>query len=145
MAYSVSKVEMWTAEIEDRVGGLNAKLEALAKAGVDLEVVVARRQPHQPGKGVVLLGPIKGAKAQQAAAAAGLTKATDLFALRVEAPNKAGDCARVTRMLTDAGLNLRGLSATVCGSKYALSLGFDTEDAAAKAASLLAGTGSKRK
>jgi hypothetical protein len=145
MAYTISKVEMWTAEIEDRVGGLNAKLEAIADAGVDLEVVVARRQPQQPGKGVVFLGPIKGGKAQQAAAANGLSRATDLCALRVEAPNKPGDCARVTRLLSDAGINLRGLSATVCGAKYALSLGFDSEDDAAKAERLLQGAGKKRK
>ncbi len=73
-----------------------------------------------------------------------MSRATDLFALRVEAPNKAGDCAQVTRLLTEAGINLRGLAATVCGSKYVLSLGFDSQDAAAQAARLLAG-GSKRK
>jgi hypothetical protein len=144
MSYTVSKVEMWSAEIEDRVGGLSDKLEAIADAGADLEIVVARRQPHQPGKGIVFVGPIKGAKAQKAAAAAGLSRASDLFALRVESPNKPGDCARVARMLADAGINLRGLAATVCGGKYVLSLGFDTQDAAAKAARLLAG-GSKRK
>ncbi len=145
MSYTVTKVEMWTGAIEDRVGGLNAKLEAIAEAGTDLEVVIARRNPQQPGKGVVFLGPIKGTKAQQAASAAGLSRAGDLFALRVEATNKPGDCARLTRMLTDAGINLRGLSATVCGTKYVLSLGFDTEAAADKAAGLLSGAGTKRK
>jgi hypothetical protein len=144
MPYTVTKVEMWTAEIEDRVGGLSGKLEAIAEAGVDLEIVVARRNPQQPGKGVVFLGPIKGAKAQQSAQAAGLRRATDLFALRVEATNKPGDCAKVTRQLADAGINLRGLSATVCGAKYVLSLGFDTEDAAAQAARVLGGAGGKR-
>jgi hypothetical protein len=143
--YTVSKVEMWTGEIEDRVGGLSAKLEAVAQGGVDLEVVVARRNPQQPGKGVVFLGPIKGAKAQQSAQTAGLRRATDLFALRVEAANKPGDCAKVTRMLADAGINLRGLSATVCGSKYVLSLGFDTEDAAAQAARVLSDAAGKKK
>jgi hypothetical protein len=145
MSYTVSKVEMWTGEIEDRVGGLNAKLEAVAEGGTDLEVVIARRNPQQSGKGVVFLGPIKAAKAQQAASAAGLRRAGDLFALRVEATNTPGDCARLTRMLTDAGINLRGLSATVCGAKYVLSLGFDSEDAADKAARVLSGAGAKRK
>src|SRR5262245_13032386 len=98
MSYTVSKVEMWTGEIEDRVGGLNAKLEAVAQAGVDLEVVIARRNPQHPGKGVMFLGPIKGSKAQQAASAAGLSRTNDLFALRVEASNKPGDCAHLTRM-----------------------------------------------
>jgi len=68
MAYTVNKVDMWAGEIDDRVGGLAAKLEALANAGADLEVVVARRQPGQPGKGVVFLGPVKRGKPQEAEA-----------------------------------------------------------------------------
>ena len=145
MPYSVTKVEMWTGEISDRVGGLNAVLQAVAAAGGDLQTVVARRQPHLPGKGSVFLGPIKGAKSQRAATAAGLSRATDLFVLRVEALNRAGDCARVTGLLADAGINLRGLTANVCGGKYVLALGFDTEAAAAQAAKLLKSAGGKRK
>jgi len=145
MTYTVSKVEMWSGELEDLVGGLDRKLEPLAEAGVDLEIVVARRQPHLPGRGIVLLGPIKGAKAQKAAAATGLSRASDLFALRVEGPNKPGDCARVTRLLAGASLSLRGLAATVCGSRYVLSIGFDTEADASKAAGLLKAAGGKKK
>ena len=145
MPYTVSKVEMWTGEVEDRVGGLSGKLAALAGAGVDLQVVIARRQPHVAGRGVVFLGPVKGAKAQKAAAAAGLTRAANLCALRVEGPNKAGDCHKVTRLLADAGFNLRGLSATVCGSKYVLALGFDSEADADRAAKLLKGAGKGKK
>ena len=135
----------WTGELDDRVGGLSARLGPLAEAGVDLEVVVARRQPQLPGKGIVWLGPVKGTKAQQAAASAGLTRAADLFALRVEGPNKPGDCHKVTRLLADAGISLRGLAATVCGSRYVLSLGFDTEADAAKAATLLKNVGATKK
>jgi hypothetical protein len=68
-----------------------------------------------------------------------------VVALRVEAPNKAGDCARVTRLLAEAGINLRGLAATVCGGKYVLSLGFDSQETATKAARLLTGSGAKRR
>ena len=145
MAYTVSKVDMWTGEIEDRAGGLAATLEALAAAGADLEVVVARRQPQATGKGVVFLGPVAGAKAQKAARAAGLTKATDLVALRVEGPNKPGECHRLARRLAEAGLNLRGLSATTIGNRFAVSLGFDTAEAAAKAARILRAAGAARK
>ncbi len=69
MAYTVSKVDIWTGEIEDQVGGLAGKLESLADAGADLEVVIARRQPDRPGKGVVFLGPVAGAKSKKAAEA----------------------------------------------------------------------------
>jgi hypothetical protein len=144
MAYTVSKVDMWTGEIRDRVGGLAEKLEALAEAGADLEVVVARRQPQQPGLGVVFLGPIKGSKAQKAAQAAGLNKATDLVALRVEAPNKPGEGHRMAQMLADAGLNLRGLSATLLGSKFVAALAFDNAADADRAARILKAGGGKR-
>jgi hypothetical protein len=136
MSYSVNKVEMWTGEIDDRAGGLATKLEALAKAGGDLEIVVARRQANAPGKGIVFLGPVTGA-VTKAAEAAGLTKSRDLVALRVEGPNKPGECSRLARKLADAGLNLRGLSATTAGSSFVLSLGFDTDADANKAVRIL--------
>src|SRR5437016_3706882 len=91
MGYTVNKVEMWNGEIDDRVGGLAQKLDTLADAGADLEVVVARRQPHMPGKGIALVGPVAGAKAKAAATAAGLSPASALVALRVDGPNKPGE------------------------------------------------------
>jgi hypothetical protein len=145
MAYTVNKVEMWTAAIDDRVGGLAATLGPLADAGADLEMVIARRQPHQPGRGVVFLGPVAGAKAQKAAKTAGLTKATDLAALRVEGPNKPGEGSRMAHLLAEAGINLRGLAAIATGNKVVVSLGFDSADDANKAARVLRSAGAKRK
>jgi hypothetical protein len=145
MAFTANKVEMWTGEINDRVGGLAAVLEPLAEAGVDLEVVVARRQPGAPGKGVVFLGPIQGAKGEQAAAKAGLKRTPDLTALRVDGANKPGECQRLTKLLADAGINLRGLAATVLGNKFTISLGFDSDADATKAVQVLKGSGSKAK
>jgi hypothetical protein len=137
MAYTVKKVEMWTGELEDRAGGLEAKLEPLAKAGVDLEVTVARRRPESKGKGVVFLGPLKGAKAQKAAAAAGLSRATDLVALQVEGPNRPGAFQRLTRLIADAGINLRGVSALSMGKKFLASFAFDSDADAAKARGII--------
>src|SRR5262249_12336354 len=136
MAYEVSKVEVWTREIDDRAGSLAATLEPLANAGVDLLFLIARRRTLVPGQGVVFLGGISGAKGAKAAAAAGLTKATDITGLRVEGANKPGDCHRVTRLLANAGINLRGVTASVIGRKYVLILGFDTADDAATATRL---------
>ena len=98
-----------------------------------------------PGKGVVFLGPIKGAKGEQAAAKAGLKKTPDLTALRVDGPNKPGECQRLTKLLADAGINLRGLAATVVGNKFTISLGFDSDADATKAVQVLQGAGSKAK
>src|SRR5262245_57252442 len=141
MPYTISKVEVWTREIDDRAGSLAATLEPLANAGVDLHFLIARRRTLVPGKGVVFLGGITGAKGAKAAAAAGLNKAADITGLRVEGPNKAGDCHRVARLLADAGISLRGLSASVIGRKYVLILAFDSAEDAATAAKLLRSAG----
>ena len=144
MAYTINKVDIWSGEIADRVGGLAVKLDPLADAGANLDVVIARRQPNQPGQGVVFLGPVTGARAQKAAAAAGLSKTTVLAALRVEGPNKAGECRRIARLLADAGLNLRGLSAVSLGNKFVAFLAFDNAADAASAARLLRAGGSRK-
>jgi len=145
MAYTVSKVDIWTGEIDDRTGGLAAKLRPLANAGANPELVIARRQPHLPGKGVVFLGPLKGAKASAAASAAQLTRATNMAALRVEGTNKPGECHRLTERLANAGINLRGLSAIVVGKKSVLAIAFDSEADADQAAKVLKAKGNKGK
>src|SRR5262249_33086033 len=141
----VSKVDIWTGDIDDQVGGLAAKLEPLASAGADLEMVIARRQPQMPGKGVVFVGPIGGVKTKQAAEKTGLRRTSELVALRVEGSNKPGECGRLTRMLADAGINLRGISALALGSKFAAALAFDNDADATKAMNLLGGAGTKKK
>ena len=144
MPQAVKKLAVWTGEIDDRVGGLASKLEPLARAGVDLQFLVARRQPHLPGRGVVFLSGISGAKGSKAAAAAGLTKAGDVVALRVEGPNKAGAASQIMRRLADAGINLRGVSAGVMGKKFQLFLAFDNAADADKAARSLRAAGGKK-
>src|SRR5262249_27949389 len=137
MPYTVSKIDVWTRAIDDTPGSLATVLEPLADAGVDLQFLIARRRTLVPRQGVVFLGGISGAKGAKAAAAAGLTKATDITGLRVEGANKPGDCHRVTRLLANAGINLRGVTATGIGRKYVLIVGFDTADDAATATRLL--------
>ncbi|HMC65919.1 MAG TPA: ACT domain-containing protein [Gemmataceae bacterium] len=137
MAYTVKRVDVWSGEIEDRAGGLAAKLGPLADAGANLAFVIARRQPHIPGRGVVFLGPLSGAKQQKVAQAAGLSKANDLFALQVEGTNKPGSGYQITRKLADAGINIRGISAGATGTKFVLFVAFDSSADVAEAARLL--------
>jgi hypothetical protein len=135
MALKVSRVDTWAATIEDRPGGLARKLGALAAAGANLEMVIARRKPDKPGLGVVYVAPLKGAKVTRAAAAAGFSKAEALHSVRAEGPDKPGLGATMTRALAEAGINLRGLSAAAIGKKCVVYLAVDTAadaDAAAK-------------
>jgi hypothetical protein len=137
MALEVKKVDVYSAEIEDRPGALAEKLAPLAEAKVDLAFAIARRKPDSPGKGVVYLGPITTAKGKKAAQAAGLAPATELAALRIEGPNKPGALHAVTKALAEAGINLRGVSASVIGKRWVCFLAFDTADDAQKAARVL--------
>src|SRR5262249_61640943 len=70
MALKATKAEVWAATIEDRAGGAADKLEALARGGANLEMLLARRT-DQPGQGVMFVTPVKGPKPVQAAPAPG--------------------------------------------------------------------------
>lgn len=139
MALEVKKIDVYTAEMEDRPGALAEKLAPLAEAGVDLAFVFARRRPDVPGKGVVYLGPITTAKGKKAAASAGIVLAPDIAALRVEGPNKPGALHAVAQALADAGINLRGVSAGVIGKRWVCFLAFDNKEDAQKAARVVKG------
>ena len=137
MTMEVSRVDVWVAPIEDEPGGLAVKLEALAAAGADLEFVIARRAPDKPGTGVVFLAPIKGAAQIRAAKAAGLKRAATMAPLRVAGPDKPGIGSKLMRMLADAGINLRGMSAARIGRKFVVYLSFDSKADSAQAARVL--------
>ena len=118
MALKVERVDTWAASLEDQPGGLAAKLEILAAAGVSLEFMIARRAPDKPGTGVVFVTPIKGAAQARAAGAAGFAKTKSMFTVRVEGPDKAGLGAKLTQAIAEKKINLRGFSAAAIGRKF---------------------------
>lgn len=137
MALNVSKTEVWTAEIEDLKGGTADKLEPLAKAGANLEYVLARRTPEQPGKGVLFVYPVKGSKVVRAAQEAGLTKSENIHSVRIEGTDKPGLGASIARALAEAGISFRGLSAMALGKKFVSHVALDNAGDASKAVSVL--------
>ena len=135
MAVKIQKVDVWSAEIRDEAGGLDTVLGPLAAAGADLSFLVARRQRDKPGMGIVFLGGLKGAKQTAAAQKAGLTKATDVTGLIVEAANKPGLAHKLVERLAAARINMRGMLACVTGTKCVMQFAFDStadRDTAAK-------------
>lgn len=137
MKLNLSRVDMWTATIEDRAGGAADRIEPLAEAGANLEFVFARRMPEQPGRGILFVAPVKGKKAVKAAQAAGLAKSENVCALRIEGADKPGVTAHVLRALANAGISFRALSAAAIGSKFVAYLALDTAADAAKANAVL--------
>ena len=137
MALKVKKVDTWAASLEDKPGSLAAKLNSLAKAGVNLEFVIARRAPDRPGTGAVFVTPIQGATRRRAAQEAGFEKAGSLHAVRVEGPDKKGQGGRISQALADKGLNLHGLSAAAINKQFVAHIAFDRAADAAKAVRIL--------
>jgi hypothetical protein len=137
MAYTVSKVDVWAGEIEDRPGGVAEKLDGLAKGGSSLEFLISRRAPEKPGTGVVFVTPVKGAGQKRAAQQAGLNTTDSLHSVRVEGPDRPGLGAKMTRALADAGINLRGLSAAALGRRSVAYFAFDSAEDAANAIKVL--------
>ena len=137
MPLNVSAQIVWAGDIPDAPGGLAEKIGALAKSGANLEFVIARRRPEEPGKGVVFVSPVKGKAAEDAASAAGLSKAMDVPTLRVEGPDSPGIGDRMLRAIADLGINLRGVSAAAIDGKFVTYIGFYRVDEASRAAEAL--------
>ena len=137
MAIKASRNDVWMTVIDDRAGGAAEKLEALAKAGADLEVVFARRTPEHPGQGILFAGPIEGAKVKRAAEEAGFKRPESMHGIRVEGADKPGLGAKIARCLADQGVSFRGMQASVVGKNFLSFLVLDSEDDAAKAVKAL--------
>ncbi|HIJ67706.1 MAG TPA: ACT domain-containing protein [Planctomycetes bacterium] len=133
----VEHVNVWAAPIKDQVGGLYRTLTSLKEAGADLDFVIARRTPEDPGNGVVFVTPLRGDREISAAANLGFNVSTSVSSVRVEGDNKPGLAADVTKILADAGITLRGFSAAVIGARFIFYIGFDSKQDAEKAVKLL--------
>ena len=137
MALKVSRVDLWMATIDDRPGGAAQKLGPLSRAGANFDFVFTRRTPESPGKGLVVVTPVKGKNVTQAALAAGFAKPADIHSVRVEGSNKPGITAKLAHALGAAGISLRALSAAAIGARFVTHIALDTAEDAAKAVSLL--------
>ncbi len=133
----VEKLDVWSAVIDDKPGGLAKILTGLKDTGADLDFVLARRSPDKPGSGVVFISPLRGDRETRAASYLGFNVVRSLDSLRVEGPNRPGIAAEVTEKISSAGINLHGLSAAIIGPKFVMYISFDSDEDTTKAAALL--------
>jgi predicted amino acid-binding ACT domain protein len=133
----VERVDVWAATIQDRPGGLAEVLATLREAGADLQFIIARRTPGEPGKGVVFVTPLQSAREIRAAAQVGFNVTQSLHSVRVMGPDRPGIAAELTQKLADGGINLRGFSASVIRTQFAAYLAVDSLDDANKAIEIL--------
>lgn len=137
MALKVGKADVWAVTIDDRPGGAAEKLETLARAGANLEMVLARRTAEQPGKGVMFVTPLKGKKAVEAAQQAGMGKPESIHSVRIEGGDKPGLGSKIAATLRDAGINFRGMSGIAIGKKFVSFIALDSADDQARAIAAL--------
>lgn len=131
------RIDVWAAGIEDKPGGLANVLAGLREAGADLNFILARREPDRPGQSVVYVTPLTGDAELEAAATLGFNLTARVHSVRVEGQNRPGIAAALADRLAAAGLNLRGFSAAVLGTRFVLYIGLDSAEDAAKAMAVL--------
>ena len=78
----IEHVDVWAANIEDKPGGLASVLAALRDVGADLQFIIARRAPQEPGHGVVFVTPLQGDREIAAAAQVGFNVTQTLHSVR---------------------------------------------------------------
>ena len=133
----VERADVWAATIPDRPGGLAEVLAALRDAGADLQSIIARRAPEEPGKGVVFVTPLQSDAEINAAAQVGFNVTRHLHSVRVIGADRPGVAALLTQKLADGGINLRGYSASVIGKQFVAYVAVDSLDDANKAIAIL--------
>lgn len=134
---NVERVSVWSASLMDKPGGLSNILKCLDEAGVDLDFIIARRAPEDPGSGIVFVSPLRGDREVRAASTLGFAISGSIAAVRVEGENEPGAAARLTDMIAEAEINMRGFSGAVVGGRHITYIGFDSPGDANKAASII--------
>jgi hypothetical protein len=138
MPLSIRRIQAWCGEIPDRPGAAAGKLAYLNEAGAELEFIFTRPNPNKPDVSVIFLAPITGEEQMAAARKAGLGPALDVAMLCVEADTRPGISYDIMSKLAIAGINLRGLSVSCVGKRFAAYLAFDNLDTLTMAVQILA-------
>lgn len=133
----IENVNVWAASIKDEPGGLALVLAGLRDAGADLDFVIARRAPEEPGTGVVFVTPLRGDREIAAASNMGFNVTRSLHSIRVEGVNRSGIAAELAEKLADGGINIRGFSGATIGTRFILYIGFDSQEDAEKAKDII--------
>ena len=112
-------------------------LTALQEAGADLQFIIARRAPEEPGKGVVFVTPLQSDAEINAAAQVGFNVTRHLHSVRVLGPDRPGVAAELTQKLAEGASTCAGISASVIGKQFVAYVAVDSLDDANKAIGIL--------
>jgi len=140
MGLFVEAVDVWAAPIPDRAGGLAEGLRALRDAGADLQCIIARREPDQPGKGVVFVTPLQGTRKSPRRPSSDSLPRNTVHSVRVSGRDRPGIAATVAQRIAEAGISLRGFTAVVIGAQFIAYLALDSRGDADRVTRILTQT-----
>ncbi len=124
-SYRITKEHVWVGEVPDRPDALGEKLRALSAAGLNLELILARR--GRAGQGTMFVAPLRTVEQVEAAEKAGLARAGSIRIIRIEGPNVIGLGAKITTALAQAGINIREYAAAALGERSVTNIAFDSD------------------
>jgi hypothetical protein len=133
--YRITKEHVWGGLLADHKGALAEKLRALSAGGLNLELIIARRESS--GQGTLFISPLRTLPELESAEKAGLAKTGHRRTLRIEAPDAPGLGARITTALAEAGIDLASYSALALGGRCVTSIAFDSDADADRAKAVL--------
>lgn len=123
MGFRISKEHVWVGVIADRADALADKLRQLREGGLNLELIISRRE--QPGRALLFVSPLRTVEEIDYAEKVGLSRSGSFLALRIQGPNEPGLGARIAGTLGEAGLNMRGFTAAALGDLQVTNIAFD--------------------
>ncbi|MCK4343007.1 MAG: hypothetical protein KAY37_14935 [Phycisphaerae bacterium] len=135
MSYRITKEYVWAGAIADQIGALAEKLRALSAGGLDLELIVTRRE--QPGRGVMLVSPLRTMEELETAERAGLATENSYRIIRIKGPNVTGLGAKIAGALAEAGLSFRDYTAAALGDQSVTNIAFDNDEDSDRAKAIL--------
>ena len=125
MKYRITKEYVWVGQIPDHPGALAEKLRALSAGGLNLELILSRRD--KPGSGLMFISPLRTLEEVETAEKAGLSTKNSFRIIRIKGPNTVGLGARITAALAEAGVNMRDFSAAALGEQAVTNIAFDND------------------
>jgi predicted amino acid-binding ACT domain protein len=137
MLINVSRLDVWSAIVPDQPGAIAKKLESLAKAGANLDLILSWRNMGSPNQSDLVIGPLTTEAQSQAAVGAGFRHNSEVAVIVVEGPNEPGMGFRVTRSLAEEGLNLKGIAVSTLGNRVCMHIALDSSKDAERAAQVL--------
>ena len=138
MSFNMHKVQVWVGEVPDRPAPLPRSWSCSLRPGPTWRSYSRDRSLTIRRSSLIFLAPITGPEQIEAAQSVGLTPARDITMLCVEGDNRRGIGFQLMSHLAVAGINLRGISISAVGQRFAAYLAFDNPHSATLATQTLA-------